>query len=74
MQNLRVEYWQAVRVINPEDLVFIDETGINLAMTRSYGRAPQGERVHGARPYRGGENVTLIGAIAATWFCGSYDR
>jgi hypothetical protein len=26
-------------------LKFIDESGVNLAMTRLYGRAPKGERV-----------------------------
>lgn len=36
--------------IEPKHLVFVDETGANTAMTRTYGRAPEGERVSGAVP------------------------
>jgi len=36
--------------IDPEHLVFVDETGTNTAMTRTHGRAPEGERVQGAVP------------------------
>ncbi len=31
---------------------FIDESGVNLAMTRLYGRAPRGERVNWQCPYK----------------------
>lgn len=44
-------------------LVFTDETGFHLAMTRSHGRAPRGERVVGRVPRRRG-TVTLIGSLA----------
>lgn len=44
-------------------LVFIDETGVNLALTRLYGRAPRGQRAIGATPKNYGQSVTLIGAI-----------
>lgn len=46
-----------------KDLIFIDESGINLALTRLYGRAPRGKRAHGKRPQKRGKNVSLIGAI-----------
>jgi transposase len=45
---------------------FIDESGINLAMTRLYGRAPRGERVVGSAPQNYGPNVTLLGALSCT--------
>jgi transposase len=45
---------------------FIDESGINLAMTRLYGRAPRGERVLGNAPQNYGPNVTLLGALSCT--------
>ncbi len=32
VQKLRVEYWELIRDVRPEDLIFIDETGINLTM------------------------------------------
>ena len=34
MQQLRVQYWQEIGEVNLADLVFVDETGSNLAMTR----------------------------------------
>jgi transposase len=45
---------------------FIDESGINLAMTRLYGRAPRGARVLGSAPQNYGPNVTLLGALSCT--------
>jgi transposase len=44
-------------------LKFIDGSGINLAMTRLYGRAPRGERVLDAVPRNYGPNVTMVGAL-----------
>jgi transposase len=52
-----------VQSIEPERLVFLDETGTHLAMTPLYGRAPRGERVHDRRPVNRGRNQTLIGAL-----------
>lgn len=62
-----------MRDIKPEDLIFIDETGINVSLVRTYGRSSEGIRVYGKRPYHKGKNVSLIGAIALLRFCGSHD-
>lgn len=43
---------------------FIDESGVNLAMTRLFGRAPRGERVVDAVPRNSGPNVTLIASLS----------
>jgi transposase len=48
---------------SPENLVFIDESGINLAMIRLYARSPRGERAIGDRPQRRGQNVSIIDAL-----------
>lgn len=64
MQKLRVQYWHEVGEVNLADLVFVDETGSNLAMTRRYGRSLQGRRVYDDAPYQRGNNLTLIGAMA----------
>jgi transposase len=46
-------------------LVFIDETGIHLAMTRLYGRTPIGERLYDSEtPGNGGQNISLIGGMS----------
>jgi transposase len=44
-------------------LKFVDESGVNLAMTRLYGRAPTGERVWGTVPQNYGQNVTMLGTL-----------
>lgn len=43
---------------------FIDEAGVNLALTRLYGRAPRGERVVGSVPINYGKNITMISALS----------
>jgi len=58
--------------VRPEDLVFIDETGMNLSMVRLYGRALEGQRAYGERPYTRGKNVTLIGALSLTGFIAAW--
>jgi transposase len=45
-------------------LKFVDESGVNLAMTRLYGRAPAGERVVGSVPQNYGQSVTMLGALS----------
>lgn len=42
---------------------FIDESGVNLAMTRRFGRAPRGQRVVDSVPQNYGTNITLLGAL-----------
>ena len=49
--------------IPAERLVFIDESGCNIAMARDYARAPVGERAEDHVPSRWGDNVSLVGAI-----------
>lgn len=63
MQQQRVEFWQLLQGILAKDLIFIDESGINLALTRLFARASKGKRARGNRPHRRGKNVSLIGAI-----------
>lgn len=64
MLEARVSYWQVIQKIRVEDLVFIDEAGINLAMTRLYARALRGHRATATKPSARGKNVTMVGAIS----------
>jgi len=50
--------------LDPADLVFVDESGTNLALTPRYGRAPRGQRVVGVVPRNHGPNTTLIAAMS----------
>lgn len=45
-------------------LKFIDESGIHIAMTRRYGRAMRGCRVHDATPKNWGRNMTVLGSLS----------
>lgn len=79
VQQARLDYWERIREIDPEDLVFIDESGINLAMTRLYARSLRGERAIGERPQQRGQNVSIVdaltlqGPIAVTTILGAMD-
>jgi transposase len=45
VQQLRREWLEYIPHIDVNRLIFLDETGINIGMTRLYGRAPKGERI-----------------------------
>jgi transposase len=53
-----------MRPLAVERYKFIDESGVNLAMTRLFGRAPRGIRVVDTVPQNYGPNVTMIGALS----------
>ncbi len=65
---MRREYWTTIGEVKLSDLVFIDETGVNIAMTRHFARAVKGKRAYGKCPNNRGKNITLIGAIALNGF------
>jgi len=52
-------------------LVFIDETGVRLGMTRCRARSNKGKRAYGKRTARRGETLTVIGAICARRIVGA---
>ena len=57
VQQLRVQYWHEIGEVNLKDLVFVDETGSNLAMTRRYARSLKGSRAYDDAPYQRGKNL-----------------
>jgi hypothetical protein len=44
VQQARAAYHQLMATLDVHRLKFVDEAGVNLAMTRLYGRAPRGTR------------------------------
>ena len=60
----RQRYRRKIRRYPVKRLKFIDETGVNIAMTRRYGRARKGQRVVDAVPKNFGRNVTILGALS----------
>ncbi|OLP15382.1 transposase [Leptolyngbya sp. 'hensonii'] len=64
VQTKRVEFWQLVRGFLAQNLIFIDESGVDLALNRLWARAPKGRRAHGKRPSQRGKRVSILGAIS----------
>ena len=65
----REAFLAEVAAIPAERLVFVDESGIEIAARSAYGFAPVGERCVEVAPFRVGKRVNLLGWMAAT--CGS---
>jgi transposase len=67
---VRAAWRDALAGADPARLIFVDETGTHLSLTRRYGRARRGERVVGVVPRNHGPNVTLIAALDQDGPCG----
>jgi transposase len=78
VQEQRQAFCEALAGADPRRPVFADECGAHTAMTRSYGRAPAGQRVYTNTPGRW-ESIALTcgmrlsGAMAAMAFPGATD-
>jgi transposase len=78
VQEQRAAFADDLAAIDPEHLVFVDESGATTVMTRTYGRAPAGERVPGSVP-GSWESLTVIagmrlsGVVAPLAFAGAMD-
>ena len=53
-----------MRRVRQRRLRFLDESGVNLAMTRLHGRAPRGERVCERVPRNYGSHTSVISTLA----------
>ena len=61
---MRRRAWQnAQPELDPERLVFIDETGASTKMARLYGRAKRGKRCRAAVPHGHWKTTTFTGAL-----------
>ena len=56
--------------LDPQRLVFIDESGFRLGGTPRYGWAPVGKDAHGSHVQGKWRNITMIGAMALDGFRG----
>jgi hypothetical protein len=63
VQQTRRDDRQTIAALDLQRLKCIDESRVNLAMTRLYGRAPAGERVVGHVPQHYGPHVTMLGTL-----------
>lgn len=58
--------------MNTENLVFLDESGVNTRMMRSHARAKRGQRARDYQPKARGINYTLIGALTKAGIIASH--
>jgi transposase len=65
VQAQRQAFEEKLATVDQSQLVFVDESGANTGMTRTYGRAPRGERVQATAP-AAWQNVTLLAGLRTT--------
>ena len=63
MKAKREEWEQCLPGLDPEKLVFLDESGINTIMARHHGRCLQGERLVDSAPAGQWQSNTLLAAV-----------
>jgi transposase len=63
-EEARAAWRAAAAQLDPEQLVFVDESGTNISLTRVYGWAPHHRRATGSVPRNHGKNTTLVAALA----------
>jgi hypothetical protein len=73
----REDWFEGQLDLDPQRLVFIDETWASTNMARRYGRAPRGQRLRMSVPHRHWKTTTFVAALRLTgmtrpWF--STDR
>ena len=64
----RLRWKQSQQDIDPDHVVFIDETWAKTNMTRTYGRSQRGTRVVEGVPFGRWQTTTLVGALRSTGF------
>ena len=64
IQAQRRFYQEKVSEMEASDCVFLDETGVNIAMARPSARSPQGARVYTSKPINTGKNLPVLGALS----------
>jgi len=76
----RLEWVEFQRRIDPNCLVFLDESGARTNMTRLYGRSVEGMRCHDSTPSGHWETVAVLsslrldGSTESVVFAGAVDR
>ena len=60
----REAFVESLRAVAPEDLIYLDESGVSTQMTRLYARAEGGQRVRDAVPGGHWKMLTILGAMS----------
>jgi transposase len=62
----REDWFEGQLDLDPDRLVFIDETWASTNMARRYGRAPRGQRLRMSLPHGHWKTTTFVGALRRT--------
>ena len=60
----RIQWKEQAKELDASTLVFLDESGSNIALTRLYARSPRGTRARGSLPRNRRKNVTLLASLS----------
>jgi len=63
VQEKREEWREIQPILDPKKLAFLDESSVNLAMTRLYGRAPTNERVNDYVPDVRFQRLSILSTV-----------
>ena len=58
------KYWEKVKNIDPNNLVFLEKMGVLLGLTRTHARSRCGSKVYELKPFYRGAKITVVGAIS----------
>jgi transposase len=61
----RLSWFEGQLNLDPDRLVFLDETATTTKMARRYGRAPRGERCRVAAPFGHWKTITVMAGLRA---------
>ncbi len=68
-ENKRSEFREKISALPSENLVFVDETGIDSYIYREFGRAPRGQKTNGKISGKRYKFETLDDALASCFSC-----
>jgi transposase len=68
----RAWYWRKVKELRPRRFRFIDDTGVNVTLTRRYGRAPRGERLSESVPKNYRQQRSIISSMGIDGVAASF--
>jgi len=63
VRSLRTDWQRRQPELRRQKIWFLDETGVNLSLARSFGRAFGGQRALGNVPKNYGQSITVVGAM-----------
>ena len=69
MKAARQAWFDALPDLDPDRLIFLDETAAATNMARRYGRAPRGERCRLLVPQGHYKTTTVTAALRSTGLC-----